>query len=179
MSNQMTLEKFNEIYSQTYQNTLKYIVLHCDNLEDVNDLLQETYLNFYKYEQRKSLDEIKDIKGYIIGISKNILKKHYRFKYKNKVVSINKNEEIPLEADIDLELQFITKENVEYIWKYIKDKDIKIAKIFYLHYCLDMKISDIAEEMQLNESTVKNYIYRTIKELQKNLKKESDDDEQK
>ena len=64
---------------------------------------------------------------------------------------------------------------MSYIWKTLKNKDIKIAKIFYLYYGLDMKITDIAKEMNLTESTTKNYIYRTIRELKNSLKKESDE----
>ena len=178
MSTHILLKKFNEIYKQTYQNTLKYIIIHCSNLEDVNDLLQDIYIEVYKNLQKKKQKEIINMDSYIIGIAKNILKKYYRFKYKaNNIISINEQQEdklvICLNEDIDLELDIITKENVEYIWKYLKNKDIRIAKIFYLYYCLDMKISDIAYEMQLKESATKNYIYRTIKELKNNLKEES------
>ena len=67
---------------------------------------------------------------------------------------------------------FITKDNIQVIWKYIKNKGTTIAKIFYAYYHLDMKINEIAFEMQLNESAVKNYIYRTIKELKQFLKEE-------
>lgn len=165
---------FNEVYNETYEIILKYIVLHCDDLNDVNDLLQDTYLAVYDSLKKKRFSEIRDINKYVIGICKNVLKKYYRFKYKNKNIISIYNEEYPNEAflkdfDVDLELQIITKENVEYIWKYINNKDVKIAKIFYLYYCLDMKINDIATEMQLNESTVKNYIYRTINELKNNF----------
>ena len=38
-----------------------------------------------------------------------------------------------------------------------------------------MKISDIANELNCNESTIKNYIFRTIKELKKEFMKEGDE----
>ena len=44
MINQINLEKFEELYNQTYQKLLKYIVCHCSNIDDVNDIIQETYL---------------------------------------------------------------------------------------------------------------------------------------
>ena len=177
MSTQKKLERFNEIYNQTYENVLKYVVLHCSNLDDVNDLVQDTYLEVYKNLHKKKLNEVKDFNKYIIGICKNILKKYYRFKYKNNSVqSINYEEyaeQISLiDYDIDIELQILTRENVDYVWRYLKNKDIKIAQIFYLYYCLDMKINEISNEMQLNESTIKNYIYRTIKELKLDLREE-------
>ncbi len=170
MNNHSILDKFNEIYDQTYTNTLKFIILHCNDLDDVKDIIQDTYLDLYKYLSKKKNTAIEDINKYIIGISKNILKKYYHSKSKNyNVISIyqNENTEMLIDTEKDLELDFITKENIEIIWKYIKNKDRTIAKIFYAYYHLDMKINEIAFEMQLNESTVKNYIYRTIKELKK------------
>lgn len=176
MKKQALLDKFDEIYNKTYKNTLKYVLLHCNDLDDVSDIIQDTYFDFYKYLARNKVkNKIIDIDNYIIGISKNILKKYYHQKSKNfSIISISKDEEpITLtNPNIDLELQFITKENSRNIWEYIKNKDIKIAKIFYCYYYLDMKIIEIAIEMQLNESSVKNYIYRTIKELQNKFKKE-------
>ncbi len=169
------LEKFNEVYNGTYKNTLKYILLHCNNLDDVKDLVQDTYLDFYKYLSKKKIKKIENIDNYIIGISKNVLKRYYHSKEKEqKYISIHKDDCIDTElvSDEDLEMQFISKENVEEVWKYIKSKDIKIAKIFYCYYHLDMKINEISYEMNLNESTVKNYIYRTIKELQQIFEKE-------
>ena len=48
-----------------------------------------------------------------------------------------------------------------------------ISKIFYFYFYLELTIREIASELQLNESTVKNYLYRTIKEIKfENLRKE-------
>ena len=82
------------------------------------------------------------------------------------------NNEIQIPSDIDLEANFINKENIEEIWDYLNNKDVLIAKIFYLYYALGLKISEISTELKMNESTVKNYIYRTLKELNKKFGKE-------
>lgn len=60
------------------------------------------------------------------------------------------------------------------ICKYIKKKDIKVIKVFYLYYCLELKISQIAEELTISESNVKNILYRTIKDIKENIKIEGD-----
>ena len=174
MRKQSNAEDFDKIYKDTYKNTLKYIVLHCDNLDDVNDLLQDTYLETYKHFKKQ---KIESVSAYIIGVAKNILRKYYRFKKVSKNISISDYEiETDINSDIDIEFQFITKDNVDKVWDYIKRKDMKIAKIFYCYYHLDMKISEIASIMELNESTTKSYIYRTLKELQKKFNKEDNSD---
>ncbi len=174
--NNKFLKKFDEIYNQTYENTIKYIMLHSENLDDIKDLIQDTYLEVYKSVCKNK--HIQYNKAYVIGIAKNIMKKYYKDKSIHNNIVLYQNEEIINETiikeDINLELEFITKENVEKIWNYIESKDIKIQKIFYCYYHLDMKIIDIAKDMQLNESTIKSYIYRTVKELRKIFEKESD-----
>lgn len=156
---------FNDIYSTTYKTTLRFFVLRCNKIEDINDLLQDTYLEIFKQIRKKKIQDIEEIQAYIIGIAKNILRKYYKNKYNISSVQGEYIEEIISDSDFDIELQFITKDNVEKIWNYVKNKNILIAKIFYCYYYLDMKLNDISEELQLNESTTKTYLYRTIKEL--------------
>lgn len=68
---------------------------------------------------------------------------------------------------IDLESDFITKENIDNIWKYIKSKNVETAKIFYLYFINDMKLKEISEELEIKESTVKSNLYRMLKDLKK------------
>lgn len=171
MSTQITLINFEEIYKKTYQNILKYVIVHCNNLEDVNDIIQDTYIELYKSIKKHKQLDIKEEMGYIIGICKNVLKKYYRFKSKNNVIPIEIQE---FSTDKDVEIDFISKENVSEIWEYVKNKNLIIAKVFYLYYGLDMKIMDISKEMNISDSATKNYLYRTIKELKKIYGKESD-----
>ncbi len=167
----MSIENFERIYNKTYKDILKYIIAHCSNLDDVNDIIQDTYVLLYKTLKKKKRIELESEQAFIKGIAKNVLKKYYRLKYKEKNnIEIFENEEQQLESNIDIELEFITKDNVLHIWQTLNNKDLRIAKIFYLYYGLDMKITDIAKELNLTESATKNYIYRTIKELKNSIK---------
>lgn len=170
---------FDNIYTTTYKTTLKFFVLRCNKIEDINDLLQDTYLEIFKQIRKKKIQDIEDVQAYIIGIAKNVLRKYYQSKSNIFSSQVEYIEEITLDSDIDVELQFITKDNVEKIWNYVKNKNILIAKIFYCYYYLDMKLNDIAKELQLNESTTKTYLYRTIKELKKVFYEEVDKNEKK
>lgn len=59
------------------------------------------------------------------------------------------------------------KFDTELVWKYLKKKNNNIAKIIYLYYYEDFTIKEIANSLNLTESNVKNYIYRTLKELRR------------
>ncbi len=168
----MNLLDFENIYQRTYDNTLKFIVIKCNNIDDINDIIQDTYIELYHKLQRKNID-VENEKNYIVGIAKNIIKRHYRkVKNESNEISINEYENMEVSDDIDIEDNFITQENAKEVWNYIENKDIITTKVFYLYYILDYKIEEIAEEMNLNLSNVKSRIYRNIKEMKKIFGKE-------
>ena len=176
MGTQIKKSEFHEIYNKTYQSILKFIAVKCQNVEDINDILQDTYTELYKVLNKRTIIELETEVAFIIGIAKKVLKRYFSFKYKYQLLSysINTDElEIDVQDKFDLEQDIITKNNVEEIWHYLNRKNLITSKIFYLYFCLDMKISEIAKELNLKESTVKTKIYRTLKELKKNFSERS------
>ena len=172
MSTQETLEEFEKIYQKTYDITLKYVICKCSNLEDVNDIIQEIYIELYK--TLKNEKEIKDINAFIHGIAKNKIRKHFYIKNKFKIISIfqEKNDEntmIDIDSKIDIEAQIIRRDNIEAIWKYIIKRNILTGKIFYLYFVLEMSFKEIAEELEIKESTAKTKLYRMLKDIKKNF----------
>ena len=126
----------------------------------------------YHKLQRKNIDAENE-ENYIVGIAKNIIKRHYRkVKNENSEISINEYENMEVSDDINIEDNFITQENAKDVWNYIENKDIITTKVFYLYYILGYKIDEIANEMNLNLSNVKSRIYRNIKEKKKIFGKE-------
>ncbi len=153
----------------------------CSNIDDVNDLIQDIYVELYKILKKKKHIVLENYQNYIIGIAKKKLQKHYGLLYKFKIEPIyTKSEEQEYEVEIpsnmDVEADTIKKLNAEAVWKYIKKKNINVIKVFYLYYCLELKISQIAIELNLSESNVKNLLYRTIKDIKENVKIEGDTD---
>lgn len=119
--------------------------------------------------------------NYIIGIANKKIKQHYGILYSLKLSSLWKKENseekiMDTSSDIDIESEVLDNINANEVWQYIKKKDIRVIKIFYLYYCLELKISQIAIELKISESNVKNILYRTIKDIKKNVKIEGDID---
>ena len=168
-----TEDNFKEIYDKTYDNNLKYIVLKT-NVDDANDVIQEVYIELLNKLKKEKSIEIENIDGFVFGITKNVLKRFYKNIILDKDIFVfsteDTNEEIS--DSYSLEDDFINDTNISLIWDEIRKKEDVIQKIFYLYYVLDIKISDIAESMNINESTIKTKIYRTLKELKEKLEKE-------
>ena len=170
MLDQDTLKIFEKLYEETYQEILRYIVCKCSNIEDVKDILQTVYLEVLKKLEKDT--SLKITKQYILGIAKNKINEYYRFNYKAKIISLfekKDNKEIEISETIpdkfDLQVYLTNKNDVEIIWNFLKKKKIIIFKIFYLYYYSDYKIKDIANTLNISEANVKNYLYRTLKEL--------------
>lgn len=170
MIDQINLKKFDKIYNSTYLSVQRYIVCKCSNIEDVNDIIQDVYVEVYKNIDK--YDDIQNPEQYILGIAKNKVKKYYGLLYKLKTLSIfNLNtqdkeiiESIPNETDI--ESIILKNEDIEFIWEFLKEKRAIISKIFYLYYYDGYTIKEISEYLDLKESYIKNSLYRTLKELQ-------------
>ena len=103
MSTQKLLKKFQQIYDETYNNTLRYIVCTCNNINYADDIIQETYLELYRSLKNKK--KIIDYKSYIITIAKNKIIKNFNSNKRLNTISIfqEKDEE---EFTIDLDSRY-------------------------------------------------------------------------
>jgi len=173
-----TEEDFKDIYDKTYDNILKVIILK-SNVDDANDIIQEVYIELLNKLKKEKSIEIENVDGYVFGITKNVLKRFYKNINLDKNIFVYNMEEneIDFKDDYSLEEDFINESNISLIWDEIKKMEEVTQKIFYLHYVLDLKISDIAKEMNINESTIKTKIYRSLKQLKEKVMKEGDQDE--
>ena len=168
MIDHKTLKSFDKLYEDSYRSVLKYVICNCSNLEDVKDIIQNVYFEVLKNYEKEI--EINNVNSYIIGIARNKVKEYYRFKYKEKIVSFfSKKDDLELidnvPSDLDVQKDFLKKEDLKDIWKFLKKKNILISRIFYLYYYDDMSIKEISKELNVSESNVKNHLYRTLKEL--------------
>ena len=168
MIDQETLNEFDKLYKDTYDYTLKYVICHCSKIDDVNDIVQDVYVDVYKLLLKHT--NIDNYKTYIMGIANNKIKDYYRFSYKEKIVSYfeSKEEYDDIPDDIDIEKNYINKSNIDLIWDYLKNKSFLTFKIFYLFYNYGLNIKEIAKELNITESNVKHHLYRNLKEI-KNL----------
>lgn len=180
MTSQLNLYKFNEIYNETHDYLLKYIIIKSHNINDTNDIMQETYTELWNILNKKELSGI-NFKSYLIGIANNKIKKHYTLLSKLKAIPLSKKGNNDLELidtikdELNIENLLIKEENWHKIWQYIKGKKNQdIPKVFYLYYESELSIKNIAKELNKSESYIKNLIYRTLQELQKKFGNDGD-----
>ena len=163
--------KFQNIYQLTYPKVSRYVVSKCRNIEDVKDILQNIYIDMYK--KIDSIDFIEN-EAYLYSLMKNKVNQYYRFKFKHKDETVPLEEDI--QDDIDISRDMVVMASVEEVWNFIKKKPAIISKVFYFYFYLELSIKEIANELNITESNVKNYLYRTIKEIKSQLERNENDD---
>lgn len=177
MASQSTLYKFNDIYDKTHLDLQKYVIIKCHNINDANDIIQETYFEFWNIMNKKDLSD-SNIKSYLMGIANNKIKKHFTLLQRIKTISLFEKNEKDIEIvesvkdKLNISDLIIKEDYWDRIWNYIKNKKNQdIPKVFYLYYKLEMPIKEISNYLKVNESYIKNLLYRTLHELQNKFEK--------
>lgn len=75
MNTSIEEKDFKDIYENTYNKILRFIVIKCNNIDDVNDIFQDTYVELLKIIKKKKLCVPDNIESYTSGIANNIIKR--------------------------------------------------------------------------------------------------------
>lgn len=167
---------FSNVYDETFKKMSRYIVSKCGNVLDAEDILQNVYARFYQRILKNGYDDIGSAEAFLVQIAKFEIKTYFAGKKKNSGVDnfadYSDEQMSVIEGEMSKE-----QENLEdvlcnqllaqQILKDIADSDEVTGKIFYMYFVLNMKLEDVAIELELNLSTVKNKLYRTIDKQKK------------
>ena len=179
MSNPIIASRFDEIYDSTKKAVLVFVTAKCSRAADISDIFQETYMELYSVLNKHGAGYIEHEKAFVLKIARRKIARHYslqeRLKMFVSMTAINDDgDEVNLsdfDADNFLAEDFtVSHALLESAWQFIESKPNDVQKIFYLMYNAGLTISEIANELSMHESSVKNKLYRTLKELRNLLK---------
>lgn len=153
---------------------LSYIIAKCGNTEDIADIFQETYTELVRVLQRRGVAYVKNPDAFVMQIAKRKVYRHYKWleRWRGREKEWDDGEIEGAQVGpmpVSFEDLVLTKATVERAVVYLKQKDDLTRKIFYLHFYMDKRLREIAELLDVKESTVKNRLYRTLKELKNYL----------
>ena len=171
--------RFNEVYESTYKTVLSFVTSKCGNTADIQDIIQETYVELYQIILKRGVDYIINEKALCLRIARQKLSRHYTLleRLKMFVPMLKTNEEgeevehTDFEDDTFLVEDFtVNKIMLEEVRRLIEKKPQDVKKVFYLFYEVGHSIPEIALLLSMSESNVKHKLYRTLKELREILK---------
>ena len=154
-------ERFDQIYSETRDDLLRYLMLRTNAAPEAEDLFQEVYRRFYARLTRSVLP-ILDPRRYLFSVAKKVLAGYYRTAAKRKEM------EQPLPEDFDLlsedeplDERLLQEERVDEIWRLLEGEPEVNRRVFLLFYGCDRSQKEIAESMGITEEAVRQRLYRT------------------
>ena len=167
---------FNKVYGDTFKSVSRYVVSKCGSVQESEDIIQNIYARFYQRIAKKGYEDIENEEAFLINIAKfeclnffGAVKKH---SVKSNFSEISDEQMFEIESQMSKEQrsledilcnELLAKQILEDIMK----DDPTVGRIFYLHFVCDMKLDDVAKELGLGLSSVKNKLYRTIERQKK------------
>ncbi len=169
-NNNFDIEKMIKKYSNYVYKIINNTVTEQVTIEDKEEIISDVF--FILWQNQNIIDKNKDIKAYIAGITKNVIK--------IKLKKVKKTSKA--ECDIDDFQNFLhTEKSTESILEKNEDFEQLVQEIKRLesdeyemlinYYYKGKKIKEIANEFKISESKVKVTLYRIRKKLKKILKK--------
>jgi len=152
-----TQDDFNAIYHATFPQVSKFVHFKVDSVEDAQEIVQNVYLDFYRYifAHDKKVD---NISAYLISMAKNELSHYYKTKSEIPVV-LDDTDNMMLEQipdDQDLELEVLNSLSTQEIWKIIETLSSLDQQILIAHYRFDLPFSEIARSLNMPGSTIRS-----------------------
>lgn len=178
-----------QVYGETSSYLIKYITVKCRHTEDIQDILQNTYLGFIDSVTRNGKASVFNPKHYLLRIAKREVSKYYnqmnehdstfvlstdeeKYIEKSSTSSDEECSEKSFDAYLEQEVQTSEGFSIE-LWDRIESLGELTAKIFTLRFVYDETLDKIAKQLKITPANVKNHLYRGLKELREEMLFES------
>lgn len=160
----MNREKEFELYFKRYYTPIgMYVMRYCENAEEAEDIVQETYSTVWQRFHDK--DFPKNLKSYIYRVAHNITIDRLRRRDIQEV-------SMPLEemGEIEVSEEAIdTSERDARLWIAISRLPVRCKKVFLMSKRDGMSHAQIADELNISAKTVENQITKAFKILRDDL----------
>jgi len=162
-----------EIYKTYVKDVYKYSYFKLKNKELAEDATSETFVRFFESKYYIEINTLENIKGYIIGITRNIISDTFK-ENKYKVIDLSSVEETVSEEFNDVETKEINKELLTFLKKELYLLNSQDSEIIVLRIWEDLKFNEIAKLLKQNENKIKAIYYRSINLLTTKLNSRKD-----
>lgn len=138
------------------------------NSEDIEEILSDVFMVLWKNYEK--IDKSIKVKPYLVGITKNLIRKKYRIlNVKHTIESIEDYED-EISDYIDVQVLVEKNEKSKVISDAIDSMKDEEKQIFIMFYYKSKKIKEISKELNVSETKTKITLYRLRKFIKKKLK---------
>lgn len=161
-------EEFESIYHATFNYISKQVFFKVAKLEDAEDIVQEVYMDFYKYiiDKRKTVNHVQ---AYLLRMANNKLVHYYKHKQLEITVEDDQSLFNTIEEPSHLEEDILNDLTCEEIWREVTHLSDIDQHILIDYYRFGFNFREISERYQMPESTIKTRCQNAIKQLKLKL----------
>lgn len=138
-----------------------YAYLH--NLEDAEDILQETLIQFFKYAP--DFNDAEHEKAWLLRVATNLSKNRIKYNQLRQTDELSEN------------LIAGEQEDLSFVWDAVRELPVKYREVIHLFYYEGLTTRQISDILKRNESTIRSDLRRGRHLLKKQLKEVYDFDE--
>lgn len=157
-------ESFSELFKITRPWLFKMIYRIVNNRAEAEDILQETWVKMLQHVHKYNPNKGK-VCNLIFTIAKNFALQSKR--RSAQMVSLDSTEERYVDLNNDLQIQELC-EMIKKIISEMKNPNHQDAVMMF--YYADLEVKDIAKRMNTNEQNIKNWLLRSRKKIENELK---------
>ncbi len=121
--------------------------------EHVEDIVQETFKNFFKSIRKGIIPQNVRLRDYIFGIFKKVLAEYIEGRIKEEIIMTKNNEEDFIDMRTP-ESEYLKKEKIDFIVKCIEALPKKYQEIIILHYLQGYSVKEISALTSLSPGTI-------------------------
>lgn len=157
---------FRQLYDQYFSRLSSYVFKLCKSTYITEDVLQEVFIKLWT--SRSVLSQVEIPEAFILSIAKNTTVDWLRkLSKRTSLIADLKNQvqEYNNDAECKMDLDSLQSLIASAVSQLSREKQ----KVFHLSKIRGLSHDEIAHELHLSKSTVKNHISETIKYIKKNI----------
>ncbi len=139
------------------------------NSEDIEETLSDVFVILWKNYLK--IDRSTDIRLYMLGIAKNLIKKRYRDYNLNCIVEDIKDYENKIDSCINIEKLAEQNEKSKILIDIVESMKEEEKNIFVMFYYSSMKIKEISSILNISQTNIKVKLHRLRKIVKREFKK--------
>ncbi len=158
------------LWSKVHGKLFRYISKHVRNKNDVNDIIQDTFIKV-----KTNIDKLKNpakVESWIYQIARNTMNDYFR-EQKKSFNSEGKLDELNVESkafdEEDIKVQIQTKHFSEYAGFVINELPEKYRKAIHMADIEGLSMKDVAKELKISVSGAKTRVQRGRKLIKETI----------
>jgi len=159
-----------ELMQQYGEDVLKLVMQYVHNNSVAEDLTQEIFVKCYR--ALPSFQNGSSLKTWLWRIAINHSKDYLKSWYAKNVEAKDNEVFMQVESSISVEQEVLQQQEDANLVKAVMALPIKYREVIYLCYYEDQSMKEMADVLQINESTVKTRLRKGKQLLKKHLERE-------